>query len=167
MTYQTHKTVTALLIARFREMWKTTYRVAYENVPLVPAPPGTETWMDFAILFGGNNSGRITIDGDYAVDRHYGIVRVKVFVPIGGHTGALLDIKDYLGKTFSSQYWKAEHLYTFPTMLGQKETVNAHYMGVVDTPFHFDHLSGDVISASVTSSVTAALTNAGSPLLGL
>jgi len=167
MAYQTHKTVTAIITARFRDMWTTAYRISYENVPLIPAPTGTETWMDFAILFGGNNSGRITIDGDFAVDRHYGIVRIKAFVPIGGYIATLLDLKDYIGKTFSSQNWKAEHLYMFPTMLGHKEARGTHYMAVIDTPFHFDHLSGDVASASVTSSVTAALTNAGSPLLGL
>lgn len=167
MTYHTHKTIANALTSRFREMWDGVYKIVYENLPLSPAPSDMETWLEFVIIFGDTLGKRITIDGDYSVNRYYGLVRVKAHVPVGTHVATLMDITDLIGRTFSQRFWAVDHVHMFPATLKRSERVGNTYMGTIDVPFHFDQRAGDIDQTKLVSAVVTALTAADSPLLGL
>ena len=167
MPYHTHKTIATTLLSRFREMWDGVYKIGYENLPISPAPSDMENWLEFSIILGDVLGKRITIDGDYSVNRYFGIVRIKAHVPVGTHVATLMDITDLIGRTFSQRFWAIDHAHIFPATLRRSERVGNTYMGIIDVPFHFDQRAGDVDQTKLMPSVVTALTNANSPLLGL
>lgn len=166
MSYQTDKTVTSAFTSRFISKWNGVYPIQYENHALNPVPSDSSIWLEFGVIFDpAPLAARKTIDGDYAIDRVYGIARVKAHVPLGKYTAELSDITDAVGKTFSSRYWCPEHVFLYPTAPGWKGKVGNHYVKVIDTRFHFDKRNGEIVSESVLPSVKAAFAAAGSTLL--
>jgi hypothetical protein len=165
MTYLTHKTVSISIIARFKEFWTIKFpRVLYQNLSLIPSPTETETWVEFSIVFGESNLGNFkNINGDNRIDRHHGVIRIKLHVPLGKFIGTTQDLVDVIGKIFGYN-WGIPHLFIAgPPRQQPGEKVGTHFVTPIDIPFYFDKQAGQLDVGSLSSDVAAMLS--GSSLL--
>lgn len=164
MAYQTHKSITSLIIQRHIEMWKDSFRTKYENTPLSPTPNADEVWMHLKVTFGKPNPGRhICVDGTRRVDRHTGFILLKVYSPLKKGLAIPLEFTSLIEKTFSSETWHVEHFHAYPTSLLKYGKEDSYYTAEYAVPFFFNKeaASGDNLSSFVLDK----LTNANSPLV--
>lgn len=165
MTYLTHKTTEIAITTRFLAVWAGVYKIVGQNIASSAPPRNDEVWLEFAIEFSGSSGKRVSIGGDYAIERKGGIIKVTAHIPMGTGTATLTDITDLIGKTFSPTVWQVGHLYTHPTQIGPRYETEGGFVGVIRTPFHFDSQSGDVDPSRIVVELASALSVSGSPIL--